>query len=266
MSSGLFRFLVFTAGLTLFMTLEGRRPARRWKTPRTRRLGFHLGVAAFNQLVLRIMVAAPLVAVADHVYREEWGIAPWLGLPLFLEIPLSIVVLDLFDYFWHLGNHRVPFLWRFHKVHHVDPMNDVTTSLRFHPGELIISGLVKALWLIVWGPSIWAFALFEALVTLAAQFHHSNIDFSDHIESRLTKVVMTPRAHLAHHSARTNALDLNFSTIFSIWDRLFRTRVEPTPEHLVEQGLPYGRDRELDPVYLLTLPMREDPSRDTIAA
>lgn len=265
MSPQLLRFLVFACGLTLFYALESARPSRPWRTPRSKRLAFHLGVMGFNQILLRFTMAAPLVAVADHVHRERWGIAGWLGLPFALELPLSIVVLDLFDWVWHLANHRVPFLWRFHKAHHVDTMNDVTTSLRFHPGELLISGIVKMSWLVIWGPSLWAFAIFEALVTLTSQFHHSNIDFPDRVEKPLGLLVMTPRGHLAHHSARTHALDRNFSTIFSLWDRLFGTRVEPTPEHLGEQGLPFGRDRALDPAYLLTLPVREEPTTRTAA-
>src|SRR5688500_3201411 len=138
-------------------------------------------------------------------------------------------------------------------------MNDVTTSLRFHPGELVISGVVKMTWLILWGPSVVAFAIFEILVTLSSQFHHSNFDFSDRVEKKLAPFIMTPRGHLAHHSARTHAIDMNFATIFSIWDRVFRTRIEPSAEHLVEQGLPYGREHELDPIYVLTLPVREEP-------
>ncbi len=266
MSPSLFRFLVFAAGLALFLTVESAWSARPWRTARGKRLRFHLAVALVNQLVVRITVFAPLLAVADHVSRERWGAGAALALPWYLEIPLSIVVLDLFDYVWHLANHRVPFLWRFHKAHHVDTMNDVTTSLRFHPGELVLSGIAKMVWLIAWGPSVWAFAIFEALITTAAQFHHSNVDLPDHLETRVGRIVMTPRAHLAHHSARTKALDMNFSTIFSIWDRLFRTRIEPAPEHLAEQGLPFGRDRELDPLYLLALPTRDEPSTEQRAA
>ena len=260
MTPELFKFSGFLAGLALFLAIESMAPARAWRNARAKRLGFHLVVAAFNQLVLRFTVLFPLLAVADHVHRERWGFGAALGLPFWLEIPLSIVVLDFFDWIWHLSNHRVPFLWRFHKVHHVDTMNDVTTSLRFHPGELVISGFVKMSWLVIWGPSVWAFAIFELLVTLSAQFHHANFDFPDRVEKRLAWIVMTPRGHLAHHSATTRAIDMNFATILSVWDRIFRTRVEPTPEHLVEQGLPYGRDRELDPAYLLTLPARPDPA------
>jgi sterol desaturase/sphingolipid hydroxylase (fatty acid hydroxylase superfamily) len=136
-------------------------------------------------------------------------------------------MLDLFDYCWHRANHRLTPLWRMHKAHHADTAMDVTTALRFHPGELLYSGVVKALWVVLWGPTMVAWFLFEALISLCAQFHHSNIDFPDRVERVLSWFVVTPRYHAAHHAVDRHYGDANFSTILSVWDRLFGTYAAP---------------------------------------
>ncbi|MDZ7844361.1 MAG: sterol desaturase family protein [Anaerolineales bacterium] len=132
-------------------------------------------------------------------------------------------------------------LWRFHKVHHVDTHVDVTTALRFHPGELFISFFVKLLWIAAWGPSLVGFAVFEICVSLASQFHHSNIDFPERWERRLRLFIVTPRFHTSHHTVSRRTGDANFATIFIVWDRLFGTYREPDPREMRELGLAEGR-------------------------
>jgi len=168
-----------------------------------------------------------------------------LSLTPISAILLTIITLDLFDYWWHRFNHRIHLLWRFHKVHHVDTHVDVTTSLRFHPGELMLSAAVKATWILLLGPSLWAFALFETSITLAAQFHHSNIDLPDPSESLIRKVFVTPRYHAAHHTVSQRTGNANFSTIFIFWDKLFNTYRLPDYEEMKYLGLKKGRDTYL---------------------
>jgi len=246
----------FLGGLALFFAVETIVATRPWRSPRGNRLALHAGLAVFNTVLINLTMAGPLAWLALTVGERGWGLSPLLGLGGVAEILASVVVLDLFDYVWHRANHQSRFLWRFHSVHHVDTHLDVTTSLRFHPGELLLSGGAKALWILIWGPSIWAFAIFEIMVSLSAQYHHSNIDFPDRVEAAVRVLNVTPRMHVAHHSALTKSLDANFSTVFSVWDRLFGSYMPPSPEHLVEQGLRYGRDRDLDPAFVLTMPFR----------
>jgi len=125
---------------------------------------------------------------------------------------------------------------------------DVTTALRFHPGELVISALAKALWIAIWGPTAIAWFLFEAMVSLCAQFHHSNIDFPDRIEGCISALIVTPRFHASHHAVDRHYGDANFSTIFSLWDRLLRSYQRPesgdaTTNTEYGLGLPEARDR-----------------------
>ena len=241
------RLLVFIAGFCLFMVVETLVPARPWRGTRWQRLRFHVGVAALNTLLVRFFAYVPFLLWVVYVEEQGWGASRWLGLSGWTEFLLSVVVLDLFDYGWHRANHRVPWLWRMHKGHHADTGMDVTTALRFHPSELLASSLVKALWVLVWGPSMIAWFLFEALVSLCAQFHHSNIDFPDNIEPWLAGLVVTPRYHAAHHAVDRHYGDANFSTIFSIWDRLFGSYARPadggqTSNGADALGLPAARD------------------------
>jgi sterol desaturase/sphingolipid hydroxylase (fatty acid hydroxylase superfamily) len=255
------RLAVFVGGLFLFLLVETLRPARAWARPRWQRFALHASIATLNTFVIRLLVYVPFLLWTVYVEEEGWGISRWLGLVGWTEIIVSIIVLDAFDYFWHRANHRLRFLWRFHKAHHSDVGMDVTTSLRFHPGELIISGLVKALWILIWGPTVVAWFLFEAMVSLSAQFHHSNIDFPDRVERWLSLLVVTPRYHAAHHAVDRHWGNANFSTILSIWDRLFGTYSRPadggaTTNGADALGLPEGRRIAYSPFALLSEPFR----------
>jgi sterol desaturase/sphingolipid hydroxylase (fatty acid hydroxylase superfamily) len=238
-------------------------------------LFFHGGIALFNTTLIRVVAYVPALLWAVHVEEQGWGLARWLGLIGWVEIVVSIVVLDCFDYFWHRANHRVRFLWRFHKAHHADTGMDVTTALRFHPGELLISVLVKAAWIAIWGPTVVAWFLFEALVSLSAQFHHSNLDFPDRVERRLSRLIVTPRFHAAHHLVDQRYGNRNFSTILSVWDRLFASRVEGPPgaalgdpDGAFALGLPQDRTLAFSPGAWLVEPLRRrnlDVPRDSQA-
>ena len=129
----------------------------------------------------------------------------------------------------------------------------MSTSLRFHPGELMISGIMKATWLAIWGPSVITWFVFEAAVSLCAQFHHSNIDIPDIIENKLVRFLVTPRFHAAHHAVDRRYGDANFSTILSIWDPLFGTFQRPreggsTTLGIDKIGLPEGRNLIFSPL------------------
>lgn len=241
------RLVIFLGGLLLFALIESLFAARRWQASRLKRFAFHGAVAAFNTVLVRLFVYVPFLMWVVHVEQQGWGISRWLGLDGWLEIVLSLIVLDAFDYFWHRANHRVPFLWRFHKAHHADTEMDVTTALRFHPGELLLSSLAKASWVLIWGPTAIAWFVFEGLISLCAQFHHSNIDLPDSVERWLSKVIVTPRFHTSHHVVDRRYGDANFSTIFSFWDPLFGSYNQvPRGEVSVDSiGLPQGRELAL---------------------
>ncbi|MDZ7828873.1 MAG: sterol desaturase family protein [Halofilum sp. (in: g-proteobacteria)] len=248
---------IFLAGFALFFLVESLSAERPWQAPRGERLRVHAAMAVFNTVVLRLVLLAPFLYWADYVAGQGWGLAPLLGYSGIGGIVATVIVLDMFDYWWHRFNHRFGFLWRFHKVHHVDTHVDVTTALRFHPGELFISFFVKLIWIVIWGPSLVAFAVFEISVSLASQFHHSNIDFPDRVERYLRLFIVTPRFHASHHTVSRRTGDANFATIFIVWDRLFGTYEEPDPEEMKELGLAEGREDYLSFMTWLTEPFRQ---------
>ena len=255
------RLAVFIGGFLLFLLLETLRPARPWRGERGSRLAFNVGVAALNTVLVRVFIYVPMLLWTVHVEEQGWGISRWLGLYGWTEIIVSLVVLDFFDYLWHRGNHRWRFLWRFHKGHHADTGMDVGTALRFHPGELFLSGGAKALWVLVWGPTPVAWFLFELLVSLCAQFHHSNIDFPDPVERWLSRFIVTPRFHAAHHAVERRFGDANFSTILSCWDPLFRSYADPGSRSApawagMGLGLPQERDKAFSIRAWLEEPLR----------
>ncbi|MBF0471157.1 MAG: sterol desaturase family protein [Gammaproteobacteria bacterium] len=256
------RLLVFVGGLLLFAAIETRFPARPWQESRMKRAFFHGMVAALNTVIIRLFIYVPFLLWVVYIEEQGWGISRWLGLDGWLEIILSLLVLDLFDYIWHRINHRFSFLWRFHKAHHADNEVDVTTALRFHPGELILSSLSKAIWVVIWGPTPIAWFLFEGLISLCAQFHHSNTDLPDAIEKRVSRLIVTPRFHASHHRVDPQYGDANYSTIFSFWDPLFRSySLAPTapygqlPPEVI--GLAEARDRSLSFAAWLTEPFSQ---------
>ena len=241
------RLALFLGGLIFFILMESIFPARTWQGSRLKRVLFHSVVAGFNTVLVRLLIYVPFLLWIVYVEQQGWGISRWLGLDGWLEIMLSLLMLDAFDYFWHRANHRIPFLWRFHKAHHADSEVDVTTALRFHPGELILSSLAKALWVVVWGPTAIAWFVFEGLISLFAQFHHSNIDLPDRIERILSRIVVTPRFHTSHHAVDQQYGNANYSTVFSFWDPLFSSynQIPLGPDGKLAKdaiGLPEGRD------------------------
>lgn len=160
-----------------------------------------------------------------------WAIVIWSSRfnPLVGKVDFSgrllvvFLMLDMWIYFWHRMNHEIPFLWRFHKVHHADREMDVTTALRFHVGEFFFSNCFKFMIIFLFGVTVSEFALFELLVTASAFFHHTSLNFGERLDKAISYLVVTPRYHHIHHSELVNETNSNYSTVLSLWDKLFGT-------------------------------------------
>jgi sterol desaturase/sphingolipid hydroxylase (fatty acid hydroxylase superfamily) len=240
------RGLIFFAGLLIFSGVETLVPARIWVVSRWRRFLFHGVIAVMNAAFVRLVVFAPLMAWLVFVQSRGWGLFGTFKLSYFVEMGIGIVLLDLFDYWWHRWNHQYSFLWKFHQVHHADTAIDTSTSLRFHPGELFYSGFMEAIWILLLGPSASTYIVFKISITLAAQFHHSNIDFGDLFERTFGRVIVTPRFHAHHHILElSRPPGANFSTIFTFWDRIFRSRDAPKDSTRAHYGIPNSEGRDL---------------------
>lgn len=156
-------------------------------------------------------------ATASLDWRPGWW-SGWGGLLL------DLLLLDFLIYWWHRANHELPFLWRFHEVHHRDQFLDTTSAVRFHFGEVMLSALARAgiIWLL--GFPLSSVLLFEILVLMAAIFHHSNLRLPERMEKNLSNLIITPALHWVHHHARRKDTDSNYGTVLVLWDRLFGSR------------------------------------------
>ena len=189
-------------------------------------------------VIVPVSVAAAGIAPA---WRDTAGWWPpgWLGLAV------DIIILDLWIYWWHRANHALQPLWRFHEVHHLDHFLDTTTAFRFHVVEVLIGAAVRAVLIIALDIPLVSVLVFEVVVLCASVFHHSNVKLPPRLEKALSKVVITPSIHWVHHHAIRSDTDSNYGTLFSFWDRLFRSasRTRRTPampigvERLPEQPL-----------------------------
>jgi sterol desaturase/sphingolipid hydroxylase (fatty acid hydroxylase superfamily) len=176
----------------------------------------NLVLATFN------FVASPLIVIPIAAFATSHAF-DWR--PDFLSgtlgLAFDLLLLDFWIYWWHRLNHRIPFLWRFHEVHHLDEMLDTTSALRFHFGEVVLSSLVRALVIVVLGLPLTSVVVFEVLVLMSALFHHSNLKLPAAFEKALSWIIVTPSIHWVHHHAKQKDTDSNYATVLSIWDRVF---------------------------------------------
>lgn len=244
------------AGIFIVLFLaESFAQLRLRKDKRKRRMMINSVVAIPGFLSLRLLLLPAMVFVAYK--NEDWkiGINYLYEMPWWLEMGIAFVLLDYTNYLWHILNHKIPFLWRFHLVHHTDVDLDVTTAIRFHAGEMITSIFFRGFAVFIIGASPVIVLIYEIFFEAATQFHHSNWKLPFMVEKMINRLVVTPRMHGIHHSIIKNETDSNYSVIFSVWDRLHKTINLNIPQKEIITGVPaYSNAEELTVGYLLKLP------------
>ena len=181
----------------------------------------------------------PLVKPLAHwVERNRFGLLKRLNLPAPLETALACVLLDYTLYLWHVLTHKVPLLWRFHRVHHADLGLDATTALRFHFGEMALSAGWRAAQVAAIGVSPRALSVWYTLLLPEVMFHHSNVELPPRVERWLRLLVVTPRMHGIHHSVVEDEVNSNWSSGLTVWDYLHRTLRLGTPQEQITIGVP----------------------------
>ena len=240
---------------------ETRTPLRHRVRPRGERLAVNAAIAVIAALVVRLAVVPVGLVVAGAAERGGFGLLHWLAAPAAVTWTAALLLLDYTMYLWHRLNHRVPALWRFHLVHHTDLDLDVSTALRFHAGELLLSCGWRAAQVAAIGPPIALVLVFEMVFEAATAFHHSNWRLPPALDGALASIVVTPRMHGIHHSTLEAETNSNWSVMFSWWDTLHRTRRrERGAEAPLVIGLPAYRT-PLGVRELLTLPFaRQRPA------
>jgi sterol desaturase/sphingolipid hydroxylase (fatty acid hydroxylase superfamily) len=254
--------VTLAAVVVLCFVAERRRPLRALTRPLGERLATNVALVALAALVLRgLMVPAGLM-VAAAAERAGIGVLHWLPLPALAAGGLGFLLLDWTLYLWHRLNHRVPWLWRFHLVHHTDLDLDASTAFRFHAGELLLAVGWRMLQVAAIGPSPALLLVYEVVTQAATVFHHSNWRLPHAAERALNTVLVTPRMHGIHHSVVEDETNSNWSVVFTWWDRLHGTLRLDVPHEALTIGLPAWRDpRELTLAELLALPFsRQRPA------
>lgn len=226
------RLSIFLSILTIMATIEWLSPRRAWITSRAQHWLNNLGLLVFNSVLLRLIFPLAAIGAAKIALENNWGLLHMIELPVIIEIIIGFVVLDLVVYFQHVVFHKIPILWRLHRVHHADRDFDVTTGARFHPIEIIASMLVKFATIFILGSPLIAVLIFEIVLNGAALFNHSNIKFNKKLDSILRLLIVTPDMHRVHHSILAKEYNSNFGFNLPWWDRLFDTyRAQPEAGH-----------------------------------
>ena len=232
----------------------GRKP--RWPS--------NIGILIVDAVAVRLIIPTAAVGVALLAAGRGWGLFNLLGLPGWFSGVLGFVVLDLIIYAQHIMFHYVPVLWRLHRMHHADLDIDVTTGVRFHPIEILLSMLIKIAAVLALGIPAVAVVLFEVVLNATSMFNHSNVAMPPRLDRVIRWLVVTPDMHRVHHSIERRETDSNFGFNLPWWDRLFGTyRPQPEAGHdRMTIGIPFFRDPgELRLDRLLTQPFRNDRAR-----
>ncbi len=211
------RFAAFLAGfvsLHLWERAAGHRPL----TGRRERWVGNLGLGLVNGTVVSLACAFCLAYQAPHLALLNLS-----AVPFGFRIAIELVLLDAATYFLHRAYHRVPVLWRLHMVHHSDEDLDVSSASRFHPGEVVLSAVLKVGIVLTLGISALGLIVFETIMLACAQFQHSNVRVSAWAERWMWRTIVPPEMHRLHHSPQVRDTDSNYGTILTLWDRVLGT-------------------------------------------
>ncbi len=254
-------------GTLVLLVIAERLLPRRLRLDRLRRWPTNWALTAINIVSLGFI---PLSFIGAAVIAEQRmvGLFHQVAMPLPLLVLLTLLVRGFISFFTHFLNHKIPFLWRFHRVHHLDTELDVSSTVRFHPVEFFLSSAIGLPIVFAFGLSPWVLAVYELLDVAVTLFSHSNLRIPQWIDRRLRYLIVTPDLHRVHHSSWQPETDSNFGAVFPIWDLFFGTfRAEPRDGH---EGMQLGlRDlREPDanrlPVLLLA-PFRRQPAPEQVS-
>lgn len=249
------RFWIFLGGLFFFLILELINPYRPNTVSKLKRWLNNLGITIFNSLILKLLFASTLVQTCLYVTDKQIGVLNLTVVPYWVKTLATVVFMDFMLYVWHLLNHEMPFLWRFHRVHHTDLNMDVSSATRFHIGELAISAVIKISLVFFLGADMFAVLLFETLLVFTAQFQHSSLTVPRWFEKIYWVLLVPPSMHRIHHSVVIKQRDSNYGTIFSIWDRILGTLITDVEQGRIRIGVGgHYKPAKLNLHHLLVMP------------
>jgi len=232
------------ASLGLVFWLEGIFPLFQERKERFRHALPNLGMGALNGLVISLAFAGITLKAIEVAEYHSWGLLRQFQGASWFEGAIAFVLFDFWMYAWHWANHRIPFLWRFHRMHHSDLAVDSTSALRFHMGEIVLSSLLRLIVVPLIGMQFVHLLIYEVCLQPIIIFHHSNVALPERIDRVFRAVIVTPNMHRVHHSQIRDETDSNYSSIFSFWDRLIRSFRQREDTRTLVYGLPYLQEKE----------------------
>ncbi|RUO39879.1 sterol desaturase [Aliidiomarina taiwanensis] len=269
MTETTWRLGVFIGVLVLMVLWEMLAPKRHSRFPRKVRWPSNLGIIFIGTLIMRVLAPLGLTGIALWAAQGSVGFfnVPEVAqrVPSWLAVVLSVLLLDMLIYWQHRMFHRVPVLWRLHRVHHTDPDFDVTTGLRFHPVEMVLSFLIKLVAVVLLGAPALAIIVFEIILNACSLFNHGNVALPAPIERQVRKVLITQELHRIHHSVEKEETNSNYGFSVSWWDHLFNsfTPVPKAGSDKIDIGLYEYRDARLTTSLwgLLKIPFTATPKQ-----
>lgn len=220
-------------------------------------------MAGVGFAVIELLQIPILLPVARRAADGWIGLLGLLGVKGLVRTAAAILLLDYTLWHWHRINHRIPFFWRFHSVHHVDRDLDASTAIRFHFGELGMSVGFRALQILVIGADPVSVSIYQTFLFASILFHHSNTRLPLGLERRLVRLIVTPRMHGIHHSDYRNETDSNWSSLLSLWDYVHGTILLDVPQASITIGVPaFDEPEKVTLGQLLRMPFRAKRSHD----
>ncbi len=247
--------------ILLLILLEQIFPLRKKNSSLLPRLFINASLSIISFVIVSVVIFPAQQNTIAFTTEQSFGLLYFVNFSIIVEGIIGFLLMDLAFYYWHLLNHKVSFLWRFHNVHHFDPDLDVSTAFRFHFVEIGLSTIFRVIQLSVIGISPIAFMIYELFFTANTIFQHSNIRLPIMFERILNKIIVTPRMHGVHHSRFMNETNSNYSTVFSWWDIIHKTIRLNIPQNKIIIGVPaysVQKDNTLVNVFMLPFKKQRD--------
>lgn len=246
--------------LGLLVWSETRRPLREHREGKVRRNIRNIAVAALSAATLQALEKPFVDPLSGLIERRRWGLIKRFRLPTWAENILAVVLMDYGLYVWHIMLHRLPFLWRFHQVHHSDLDMDTSTALRFHFGEMAASVPYRAAQVLLLGVAPKPLSIWQTLLLTSVMFHHSDLRLPLRLERWLSRLFVTPRMHGIHHSIIEDEVNSNWSSGLTLWDWLHGTLRLNVAQNEIEIGVPaYRRPEDVTFPKLVEMPFTGQP-------
>jgi len=242
--------------LTVIILAETLFPFRK-HLDRLKHYGKNAVFSLVNGLITGLGSAFMSVCVFTLIEKNHLGLLNRIQWPTIVSTLVAVLLFDLWIYSWHRLNHTTAFLWRFHQVHHNDMKMDMSTALRFHPGEISFSSILNIAIFMLAGINMEQIIIYKAIFHTNVLIHHSNIAIPEGLDKLLRRVIVTPNMHRVHHSIKREETDSNFSSVLTLWDKIFGTYRESDPKKMIF-GLETDRTEECQTIsYLLKLPFKK---------